>query len=82
VWSAPAAASLDTLTSRDPRLAERLHTAIGEYALTGRGDVRPLRGRPEFRLRIGGWRVLFTVDTVRREITLRALADRKDAYRG
>jgi mRNA interferase RelE/StbE len=81
VWAAPAAADLDALTTRNPRLAERLHTALGVYALTSRGDIRPLQGRPELRLRVGSWRILFRLDTARREVHVLSLADRRDAYR-
>jgi hypothetical protein len=66
VWEHSAAAALDALTKRNPRLAERLHLALGEYALTGHGDVRPLQGRPGLRLRIGDWRIIFALDTARR----------------
>jgi mRNA-degrading endonuclease RelE of RelBE toxin-antitoxin system len=33
------------------------------------------------RLRIGSWRVVFELDTAKREIMVHALADRKDVYR-
>jgi mRNA-degrading endonuclease RelE of RelBE toxin-antitoxin system len=33
------------------------------------------------RLRIGDWRVIFELDTVRREVTILALAHRRDVYR-
>ena len=69
VWARSAAVTLDLLAARDPRLAERLHTAIAQYALTGRGDVRALRGQPGYRLRVGDWRVVFDLDTARREST-------------
>jgi mRNA interferase RelE/StbE len=82
VWQPSAAAALDALAKHDPRLAERLHTALGDYALTGHGDVRPLHGQPGLRLRLGDWRVIFELDTVRREVTILALAHRRDSYRG
>jgi mRNA interferase RelE/StbE len=81
VWEPSAAAALDALAKRDPRFAERLHTALGEYALTGHGDVRPLHGQPGLRLRIGDWRVIFELNTARREVAILALAPRRDVYR-
>ena len=81
VWEPTAAAALDALAKRDPRLAERLHTALGDYALTGRGDVRPLHGQPGLRLRIGDWRVIFELDPGRREVVVLTLAHRRDVYR-
>lgn len=55
--------------------------AIDAFAERGVGDVLKLQGRnpPEWRLRVGRYRVLF-----RREvsgITIFAVRDRKDAYR-
>ena len=38
----------------------RLATAIEQFATAGRGDVRPLSGRPgHSRLRLGKWRAFF-----------------------
>ena len=38
----------------------RLVAAIEQFATTGRGDVRPLSGRPgDGRLRLGKWRTVF-----------------------
>ncbi len=61
-----AAASLDALTARDSRLGERSHTALGLYALTGRGDVRVLVGQPSYHLRLGDWRIIIELVTARR----------------
>jgi len=81
VWEQSAASALDTLTKRNPRLPERLHLALGAYALTGQGDVRPLQGRPGLRLRVGDWRIIFDLDTARREIHVLSLGNRREVYR-
>lgn len=39
-----------------------ISTALDAYALHGRGDVKALKNRPGFRLRIGRYRVIFTED--------------------
>lgn len=44
-------------------------------------EVRPLRGREEWRLRVGGWRVLFAVDRVRETLHVKAVLPRGRAYR-
>lgn len=44
-------------------------------------DVKPLKGRPEWRLRIGRWRVLFLVDKETITITVISVAPRGDAYK-
>jgi mRNA interferase RelE/StbE len=72
---------LDRLDARDPRTAERVLAALTRYALTGQGDVQPLRGRPESRLRVGGWRVVFELDASQHVIYVLAVALRKDVYR-
>lgn len=37
----------------------RILDAVNRLGQTGHGDVRALKGRPGFRLRVGSWRVLF-----------------------
>ncbi len=54
-----AAKDLDAL----PREArEQVESGLHRYAMTGRGDVKALQGRDGFRLRIGGYRVIFDED--------------------
>ncbi len=36
--------------------------ALHRYAMTGQGDVKALTGRDSFRLRTGGYRVIFDED--------------------
>ena len=43
-------------------------------------DVAPLRGRPGFRLRIGGWRVIFERHEEAREIDVLRIGPRGDVY--
>jgi len=81
VWAHSAGTTLDNLTARDPRLAERLHTALGIYALTGRGDVRALVGQPGYRLRVGDWRAILDLDVTRHEVHVLRIAHRRDVYR-
>ena len=44
-------------------------------------DVKPLKARPEWRLRVGGWRVIFRVEQDRLVIVVVAVAPRRDAYK-
>lgn len=56
VFSASAAKELDSL----PLPARsQVSEALSEYAVTGRGDVKRLKGRAGFRLRVGAYRVIF-----------------------
>lgn len=54
-----AAKDLDALP-RDAR--EQVEAGLHRYAMTGQGDVKALRGREGFRLRIGSYRVIFDED--------------------
>ncbi len=44
-------------------------------------DVKSLKGRPEWRLRVGQWRVLLRVDSVNLVIVALALSTRGDIYK-
>ncbi|MCH8109097.1 MAG: type II toxin-antitoxin system RelE/ParE family toxin [Chloroflexi bacterium] len=53
----------------DSTVATRIHNAVQEFSESGRGDVRRLRGyEREWRLRVGDWRVRFTLDYENRTI--------------
>jgi mRNA interferase RelE/StbE len=54
-----AAKDLDALP-QDAR--EQVEVGRHRYAMTGKGDVKPLSGRGGWRLRIGGYRVIFDED--------------------
>ncbi|MGH2610600.1 MAG: type II toxin-antitoxin system RelE family toxin [Tepidiformaceae bacterium] len=70
------------LLARDQRQLRRIIVAIRTYAREGRGDVRKLQGRPgEWRLRVGDWRVLFTLESEPDEhVSVAAIRLRRDAY--
>ena len=44
-------------------------------------DVKSLKGRPEWRLRVGPWRVLLRVDSANLVIVALALGTRGDIYK-
>ena len=46
------------------------------------GDVRRLQGRDEWRLRVGEWRVVFTIKTDVKTILVLTVAPRGRAYKG
>ena len=69
------------LAGLDRTITLRLIAAINRFAATGAGNIQGLRGihPPEFRLRVGDWRVRFHdhgdwIDVLR-------VRNRKDAYR-
>ena len=42
-----------------PPVRERINAKLEDFAASGRGDVKKLKGRSEARLRVGDWRVIF-----------------------
>ena len=42
---------------------------------------RKLTNRPELRIRVGDYRILYLVDDVRRSVTISFIAHRRDVYR-
>ena len=45
------------------------------------GDVKPLKGCDEWRLRVGSWRIIFSVDFQRHTIEIRYVDTRGDVYK-
>lgn len=44
-------------------------------------NSKKLQGQDNYRLRIGSYRVIYTVDTKQKEVTILRVADRKTVYR-
>lgn len=59
IFTHAAAKDLDAL---DVEAREMVVTALSLYAVEGRGDVKLLKGRLGFRLRVGRYRVIFDED--------------------
>ena len=45
------------------------------------GDVRPLVGRGGYRLRVGKWRLLMSIDEELRKVSVETLGPRGDVYK-
>ena len=43
--------------------------------------VNKLESRPGWRIRVGDYRILYTVDQKKKELTILSVSHRKDAYR-
>jgi len=67
----------------DPPVRERVSGALVALAQDPHGStgLRRLSGRPETRLRVGGWRVLLTLDPEARTIIVLRALPRGRAYR-
>lgn len=73
VFTATAARQWSKLSSDVRR---RLDARLSEFATTGHGDVKRLKGRAGLRLRVGDWRVIFYED--RGNIVVAAVGHRRE----
>lgn len=71
----------DELRDIDREIAVRILHALTQYADSGAGDVKALIGewQGHFRLRVGDYRVIFTIAP--EEITIVRVRRRSDVYR-
>jgi mRNA interferase RelE/StbE len=75
----PAAAR--ALRKLDPQVARRVQAAIALLAEDPRPPAsRPLRGRPAWRVRVGDYRVIYTIEDDLLLIVVVALGHRRDIY--
>jgi mRNA interferase RelE/StbE len=56
----------------------RIDARLTDFAATGHGDVKRLKGRDSARLRIGDWRVIFYED--HGTIVVSAVGHRREIY--
>ena len=75
----PAAAR--ALRKLDPQVARRVQAAIALLAEDPRPPAsRPLRGRPAWRVRVGDYRVIYTIEDDVLLVVVVALGHRRDIY--
>lgn len=78
--------SLDAIKSlkRMPRnvslLIRQKIESVADDPRAPNNNVRALKGRSGFRLRVGDWRVIYEIDTARRTIRVLAVAARGRVY--
>ena len=68
------------------KLPAPIHTRISKRILSLEDSPRPrgakrLSGREEYRLRVGDYRVLYTIDDKMCEVTVVAIRHRREVYR-
>ena len=68
------------------KLPPVVHTRISERILSLEDNPRPkgakkLSGRDEYRLRVGAYRVLYTIDDKNNIVTIFAIGHRREVYR-
>lgn len=70
------------LARLDRQVAERIVQALNRFANTGQGDASRLKGgQGEFRLRVGDWRVRFSLTNSGQTIEGVRILPRGRAYR-
>lgn len=60
---------------------ERIISAIDELHSGLNGDIKPLSGRSEWRLRVGNWRILLDIDIAKRLVVVLFVGSRGDVYK-
>jgi len=77
-WTGPA---LDDMAALDQGIARRVKRAVERFAGAGAGDVKRLQGidPPEYRLRVGDYRVRFHQDGD--TVYVLRVRNRREAYR-
>jgi mRNA interferase RelE/StbE len=80
VWTRPA---LHDLRRLDRQVEERVRTAVRRLAETDQGDVTRLQGEepPQWRLRVGDWRVRFRFEPTTSTMFVQRVLPRGRAYR-
>jgi mRNA interferase RelE/StbE len=61
-----------------PDIRSRIDRRLTEFAKTGHGDLKRLKGRDGSRLRVGDWRVIFYED--QEAIVVAAVGHRREIY--
>jgi mRNA interferase RelE/StbE len=59
-------------------IRRRIDARLTEFAISGKGDVKRLKGRKGSRLRIGDWRVIFYEESG--SIVVVAVGHRREIY--
>ena len=77
-WTGPA---LEDMGALDKGMARRVKQAVERFSEAGSGDVKRLQGinPPEYRLRVGDYRVRFHRD--KETIRVLRVRNRREAYR-
>jgi mRNA interferase RelE/StbE len=82
-FSRHARADIRALAAHDRRTADRIGAAIINYVENDQGDILKLAGGSGlYRLRVGDWRVLLTLDDGGQIVSIARIVNRCDAYRG
>lgn len=62
------------------KLAEHIHK-LGMNPNDERLNIRPMKGSPNYRLRVGDWRIIFSKNLKLRIISIEMIGSRGDIYK-
>jgi mRNA interferase RelE/StbE len=67
----------------DPQIRRRILLALGNLARDPRSaqNVKALKGNDDYRLRVGDWRVVYTLHDAVLTVLVVRIAHRRDVYR-
>ena len=79
VWTRPAQKDLRKIGQQEAR---RIQAKVRRFAETGHGDVKKLTDvdPPEWRQRVGDWRVFMSPDTELKQLRVSRVRKRDEAY--
>lgn len=81
-WHRRARDDIQAIARHDVGTARRIGEAVARYVDDDQGDVRKLAGQGGMcRLRVGDWRVLFTLEDNGQTVLVHRVLNRHDAYR-
>ena len=72
-------AALKFLEKQDKNQRLRLYKAI--YKLPNNGDIKKLSGNDKYRLRVGNYRILYTVDDIVKIVNVENIDNRGQVYK-
>lgn len=82
VVTATAAKALRRIPAKDAVTISARLKDIAAAPFASHGSVKPLKGMQDsFRLRVGNWRALYSVDRTTQEVVLQDVLKREEAYR-
>jgi mRNA interferase RelE/StbE len=79
-WHPDAREEIRELKRRSREESRRIGRAIDRFVRSGQGDVQRITGsRGEYRLRVGNWRVRFTIDVEASAMVITRVSRRNEA---
>ena len=72
---------LERISNPDNKRIKQALVDLTDEQKRGQLDIKPLVGTDEYRLRVGGWRLIMKMNEEEKTIFIRALGSRGDVYK-